>query len=171
MKLDKRVKEGRRPLTCFDLKEAEQFIGKKGYFSHGIDNYGCLENTVFGTLGSTEDGDHSSFVCTEETFDNYYYGFFLPAEWVKAKMTRKEYRPFTNEEFLKLFDLGKFHSIRIKRNPLERLVITCIYTEENFLYAKLNSSDTGYGPLYFFTYCEYFDGEWKPFGVLVEDEL
>ena len=36
MELDKRIKEGKRPLTCFDLKEAEQFIGKKGYFSHYI---------------------------------------------------------------------------------------------------------------------------------------
>ena len=33
MELDKRIKEGKRPLTCFDLKEAEKFEGKEGYFS------------------------------------------------------------------------------------------------------------------------------------------
>ena len=30
MELDKRIKEGKRPLTCFDLKEAEKFIGEDG---------------------------------------------------------------------------------------------------------------------------------------------
>ena len=55
MELDKIIKEGKRPLTCFDIEIAKQFIGKKGYFSHYIDNYADLKNTAFGTLGSTGD--------------------------------------------------------------------------------------------------------------------
>ncbi len=33
MKLDSRILKGKKPLTCFDLKEAEKFEGKEGYFS------------------------------------------------------------------------------------------------------------------------------------------
>ena len=33
MELDKRIKEGKRPLNCFDTEQAKQFIGKKCYFS------------------------------------------------------------------------------------------------------------------------------------------
>ena len=107
MKLDKRIKEGKRPLTCFDLKETEQFIGKKGYFAHCIDYYEDLKSTVFGTLGGTEDTDHSSFVCTEETFDNYYYHFFIPEDWVlPEEEPEKKYRPYSLNEFLNEHEIG-----------------------------------------------------------------
>lgn len=171
MKLDSRILKGEKYLDCFDVDIAEQFIGKKGYFSHYVDNFADLKSTVFGTLGSIEEASRESFVCTEEPFDNYYYEFFLPAEWVKEP--EKKYRAFTNEEFIKLFDSGKLHSIRLKDNStkrLERLIITDIYVQGDYLYAKLNSSDTGYGPAYFFSKCEYFDGkEWQPFGIEVEE--
>lgn len=167
MKLDSRILDGKTYLDCFDTEVAKQFIGKKGYFSHYVDNYTDLKNTVLGTLGSTGDTFHESFCCTEEPFDNYYYEFFMPAEWVKEP--EKKYRAFTNEEFIKLFDSGKLHSIRLKDSSterLERLVITDIYVQGDYLYAKLNGSDTGYGTKYFFSKCEYFDGkEWKPFGI------
>lgn len=170
MKLDSRILDGKKPLTCFDVENAKQFIGKKGYFTQGIDDYADLKNTVFGTLGSVEDTDRLSFVCTEETFDNYYYEFFIPAEWVKEP--KKKYRALTNTEFVDLFDSGKLRSIRLKDNStkrLERLIITDIYVQGDYLYAKLNSSDTGYGPAYFFSKCEYFDGkDWQPFGVIDE---
>ena len=39
MELDSRIIEGKRPLTCSDVDIAKQFIGKKGYFSHYVDNY------------------------------------------------------------------------------------------------------------------------------------
>lgn len=87
-------------------------------------------------------------------------------------MTRKKYRPFTNEEFIELFDLGKFHSIRKIDELYDRLIITNIYhSKDNYLYISLTGDDNGYGLYWFFKKCEYFDGEWKPFGVLVEDEL
>ena len=34
MKLDKRIKEGKRPLDCFDTEIAKEFIGKKGLFRY-----------------------------------------------------------------------------------------------------------------------------------------
>ena len=46
----------------------------------------------------------------------------------------KKYRPFTNEEFIELFDLGKFHSIRKIDELYDRLIITNIYhSKDNYL--------------------------------------
>ena len=36
MKLDSRILEGKKPLDCFDVEEAKQFIGKKGYLPSKI---------------------------------------------------------------------------------------------------------------------------------------
>ena len=123
MELDKRIKEGKRPLTCFDVKEAKQFIGKKGYFSHYIDNYADLKNTVLGTLGGTGDTFHESFCCTEQPFDNYYYEFFIPAEYVKPEEPEKKYRAFTIKEFQQKYSVGSVLKIRQKQNRFTESVV------------------------------------------------
>ena len=46
MELDKRIKEGKKPLTCFDVKEAKQFIGKECYLSNSIADYADLNNVT-----------------------------------------------------------------------------------------------------------------------------
>lgn len=162
MELDSRIIEGKKPLDCFDTKIAKQFLGKKGYFSDYHNDYTHLCNTEEGVLKSLDEHHDEAY---EGTYNKW--KFFLPAEWIKEP--EKKYRAFTNEEFVKLFDSGKLHSIRLKDSStqrLERLIITDIYVQGNYLYAKLNSSTTGYSPEYFFSNCDYFDGkEWKPFGV------
>ena len=50
MELDKRIKEGKRPLTCFDLKEAEKFIGEDGYFAHEMEAFENLDRCYFSRL-------------------------------------------------------------------------------------------------------------------------
>lgn len=115
MILDSMIKKGKRPLTCFDVEIANQFIGKKGYFAHCIDYYADLKNTVLGTLGSTEDADRESFVCTEEPFDNYYYEFFIPAEWVMKEEDRK--RKEREAEIMRI-DLELFAYARKQRYTL-----------------------------------------------------
>ena len=162
MNLDPRIIEGKKPLTCFDLKEAKQFLGEKGYFSDFFSKYAHISDMKEDVLQSLDEHHDEAFLATRNKWE-----FFLPAEWVKEP--EKKYRAFTNEEFVKLFDSGKLHSIRLKDSStqsLERLIITDIYVQGDYLYAKLNSSTTGYSPEYFFSNCEYLDGkEWKPFGV------
>ena len=39
MELDSRIKEGKRPLTCFDTEQAKEFLGKECYFSNCKSHY------------------------------------------------------------------------------------------------------------------------------------
>lgn len=175
MKLDKRIKEGKRPVTCFDVENAKQFIGKKGYFSHYIDNYADLKNTVLGTLTSTGDTFHESFVCTEEPFDNYYYEFFIPAEYVKPEESEKKYRAFSLNEFSELYAIGDVVTYRLK---------DCEVIEQSMLIGFQSSDDEDipgngyvligncrYGFMELFNNYElkHLD-HWQPFGIIDEDK-
>lgn len=163
MKSDSRIFEGKKPLTCFDVENAKQFIGKKGYFSHYIDNYADLKNTVLGTLTSTGDTFHESFVCTEETFDNYYYEFFIPAEWVKPEEPEKKYREYKDlDEFFDVtgLEIGDLIKLKFPGNNVAELLIVggC----DNGLFIGIHK----------YTFKQLFEiveisisGEWKPFGI------
>lgn len=177
MELDNRIIKGKRPLNCIDVDQAKEFVGKPCLFSDNYRNYKDIkdyaENPQYtGILTIRSDKQADPFSDKQEypfrnENDGYCYSLVLPLEWVKKP--EKKYRPFTNEEFVKLFDLGKFRSIRLKDGlyeRLERLIITDIYIQGDTLYVKLSNGDTGYNTLYFLNRCEYFNGEeWKPFGM------
>ena len=164
MKLDSRILECKKPLTCFDIEKAKLFEGQKGYFSHYIDNYADLKNTVLGTLGSTGDTFHESFCCTEEPFDNYYYEFFMPAEWVKEP--EKKYRKYKDlDEFFDVtgLEIGDLIKLKFPGNNVAELLIVggC----DNGLFIGIHK----------YTFKQLFEiveisisGEWQPFGVLDE---
>lgn len=158
MELDKRIIEGKKPLTCFDIEIAKQFIGQRGYFSHYIDNYADLKNTVLGKLGSTGDTFHESF-CTDN--DNYYYEFFMPEEWVKEP--EKTYRPFTLDEFVNKFSLGDEIILKQKENGKIFHKIFMEF-EENVNDIRVGSIWYSFQML-FVNYELYTSEGWKPFGV------
>lgn len=163
MELDKRIKEGKRPLTCFDLEQAKDFVGKKGYFSHYIDNYADLKNTVLGTLTSTGDTFHESFVCTEEPFDNYYYEFFIPAEYVKPEEPEKKYREYK--------DLGEFFDVTgLETGDLIKLKFPGNNVAELLIVGGCNNGL--FIGIHKYTFKQLFEmveisisGEWQPFGI------
>ena len=183
LELDKRIIKGKKPLDCFDVDIARQFIGKKGYFSHYVDNYADLKNTALGTLEGTGDTSHESFCCTEEPFDNYYYEFFLPAEWVKEP--EKKYRPYSLNEFLNEHKIGDKITYRLKldkqtENFIRRKDMICGYQIETgkadvpgegiinlggmcvSLLAMFNIYETSNNYLY--------PEVWQPFGVVDKEE-
>lgn len=175
MELDKRIIKGKKPLTCFDLKEAEEFIGEDGYFSHYIDNYADLKNTALGTLGGTGDTFHESFCCTEETNDNYYYEFFMPAEWVKEP--EKKYRPFSLEEFLAIFSMGNRIDFKGKGccDEVKVAMFTGYITDVDRIDDKTpGACEVMLGVFHYslFSLFEdfelFYNGKWQPFGVLDE---
>ena len=159
MDLDKRIKKGKRPLTCFDTKRAKAFLNKECYFSNtycAFEDLNRVPKAVLQYISDDKDAsDPYKTAC-------YFYPFCLPCEWVEEP----EFRPYTDEEFLTLFDLGKFHSIRIVDKPYTRVVITGTYSKGGILYISLSNNESGYGVLWLFKHCEYFNGEeWKPFGI------
>lgn len=174
MELDKRILPNKRPLTCLDIEQAREFVGKECIFSDNYDNYRDIEkydiendNEYTAILSIDDDTSNGDYVFRNSKI-NSRYRLILPVEWVKEP--EKKYRAFTNEEFLNLFDAGKLHSIR-RKNKRGRYIITEIYfnddCEKDTVYVKLNHCDAGFAMRYLVNNdFEYFDGkEWLPFGV------
>ena len=103
MKLDKRIKSKLDILTCFDIEEAKQFIGQKGYFSDFIENYQNLACRCYGTLIEIKDGTYT-FECDAAA---QYWRYFIPESELLPK--EKKFRPCTLDDFgLNIGDLIKF---------------------------------------------------------------
>ena len=176
MELDKRIKEGKRPLTCFDLKEAEKFEGKEGYFSDYprafADGEASIDQcTTKGILKLDECSDNYPYI-NKTTCLNYPY--FLPVEWVKEP--EKKYRPFTLAEWIDQHEIGEVIHYRNKSEGIEFRLMYMGYAHG----IGKNIKDVGVGAVtlglasytldYFFDYYEIeMNGEWKPFGIEVED--
>ena len=180
MELDKRIKEGKKPLNCFDTEQAKQFIGKKCYFSDDARDFMNLDKA---------DGDTLFYVAELQniwTAEEYCFAdnsndwrFILPLEWVREEKTEpeKKYRPFSLEEFLKIFDVGDQIGFRSKDNGEVKYAMFVGYTDDFFA----DNTDRSDGKndvmigIYYFSlsylfenYDLYFEDEWQPFGVLDE---
>ena len=91
MELDKRIKEGKRPLTCLDIEQAREFEGKQCLFSDSYVNYKNIREYAkypqyTGILHIEE--DTKRFLTKEDYVfrngtDGYCYSLVLPCEWVK----------------------------------------------------------------------------------------
>ena len=168
MEFDKRIIKGKRPLTCFDIKEARKYVGKLCYVSNSYDCFRDLKNLVEEViLIDVED-------C--ETPFHFYIDnkreFCLPAEWVKPEEPEKKYRPYTVMEFIKEYPLGSHLRFRPKSETMEMHRLIDGYND------CLNGSGTLFlcGAMFsmselYDNYDIFKDGEWKPFGVLVEEQL
>ena len=162
MELDKRIKEGKRPLTCFDLKEAEQFIGEDGYFAHEIEVFENLDRCYFSRLLGFDTCDKSiPFAVANASRD---YEFFIPEEWTKEP--EKKYREYKNlDEFFEVtgLEIGDLIKLKFPGNNVAELLIVggC----DNGLFIGIHK----------YTFKQLFEiveisisGEWKPFGVIDE---
>lgn len=185
MELDKRIIEGKRPLTCLDIEQAKEFVGKLCLFSDGYRNYKdiqeyseCPQYTGILTIRSDEQADLFSdkqeYPFRNEN-DGYCYSLVLPLEWIKE--SEKKYRPYTADEFIDKFEfwIGRVIRVRDKKSEYARTqyeyktVFTgyrqCIGGIEVFLNGKWYTMHTLLGS---FEYME--NNEWKPFGVIDEDK-
>lgn len=120
MKLDKRVKEGKRPLTCFDLEESSGFLEKTGYFSNELDYFSDLSNannccSEFwrGKLLRIQENKRCVFkYLSIDGSREGSYRFFLPEDWVLP--AEKKYRPYSLNEFLDEHEIGDKITFRLK---------------------------------------------------------
>lgn len=174
MELDKRVKEGRRPLTCFDLKEASDFIEKTGYFTNELDYFsdlsemGDISGVQFGRLLKLNNNKRCAFkyLSMDGSYENS-YRFFLPEDWVLPK--EKKYRPFTLDEFVNKYSLGDEIILKIKENNKIEHKLFIEYTEDaKNINDRMNICLGGF----YYSFKDLFDKSelytsegWKPFGV------
>ena len=155
MKLDKRIINGKRPLTCFDIEEAEKYIGKLCYM--------CDEYNLFYQLNLIEP---AILMGVEDCEIPFHYGqdkqaeFCLPCDWIT-----KEYRPYTIDEFYERFQMGEPIRYRRKGDVLVRCLILNRYADSegtvyigNILYT-LDELFNRY------EWYEDYTEDFKPFGV------
>lgn len=165
MKLDYRIIDGKKPLDCYDADIAENFIGKKGYFSNSLGWYSVLKSTWDGTLDKVESQEEQCFYDGES---EGYFHYFLPAEWVKEV----KYRPLTKDEFMRMFNNGVFgqwitmKSI-ITESEYYMQVTGCHTSELGITYICLGSIDFSLETLFKDFQWKDSNGNWRVFGVEV----
>ena len=170
MELDSRIKEGKRPLTCFDTEEASKFVDEKGYFSDCLYNFQNLDNCSKSILHCIDDKreDSNDYIFND---GKYYCPFFLPVEWVKEPKT-PEFVPYTLDTWEHEFNPGDVIIFRGKvGTDRDGSQYKCIYTG----WRQVFSNDVVILGLWGFTFKElselyeiYRDNTWEPFGRKVE---
>lgn len=161
MKLDKRIINGKRPLTCFDVEEAETYIGKLCYM--------CDEYNQFYKLNLIEP---TILKGVEDCEIPFHYGrdhqaeFCLPCDWVTKE---KKYRPYTIDEFYEKFSIGQPIRYRRKGDVLVRCLILNGYADsKRDAEGTIYIGDIPYALDELFNNYEWHDGDsqtWEKFGV------
>ena len=166
MELDKRIKEGKRPLTAFDELESK-YIGTDCFFSDKPSDFADLSKCQVGKLMSL-DAVSGMFGASK---NNSYavFCFCLPCEWVEEKKEPKEpkYREYKDlDEFFDVTGLEIGDLIHLKfpgGNDAELLIVGGC---DNGLFIGIHK----------YTFAQLFamveisiSGEWQPFGVLEDD--
>lgn len=114
MELDSRIKEGKKPLDCFDTDIAKEYVGKECYFTSRLSNFENLSRISKAILHHIDDSP-IPFHCYGDgdvLCDDCY---ILPCEWVKEH--EKKLRPYTGIEFAEKFGIWVGHVIRIRDRP------------------------------------------------------
>ena len=162
MKLDKRIIKGKRPLTCFDIEEAEKYIGKLCYM--------CDEYNLFYQLNLIEPAILMGVEDCEIPFHNgqdKQAEFCLPCEWVTEE---KQFRPCTLDDFgLNIGDLIRFR--KKDDHDFEICTMYMGYLKTNSI-VKVILGECYYSLEVLFNEYEWFDKDsntWEKFGVEVEE--
>jgi hypothetical protein len=162
MKLDSRIIEGRKPLTCFDAEEAKQFIGKEGYFAGDLSVYQKLDYFQTWTLQEIKNNISR---CFKDNVLNEHWNYFLPKEWVqepkpkwRAFKDHAEYKEFLNDGIIEPW-------VKIKDKSADKIY--------ELMYVGGGDDKICLGGMMFsvstlFNTFELFNestGQWQPFGV------
>ncbi len=164
MELDSRIKAGKRPLTCFDVKEAIQFIGKECYLSNSFSDYADLNNVTAKRI--LDDVSNTSIPYSSNPAGIYCY--CLPCEWVEQPK-KPEFEPYTLDTWGHDFKLGDVVFFREKDDDsAEGKYYKCMYSgyiqkPENKFLILLGGWLFDFTDL-FFLYEIYRNGTWEPFG-------
>ena len=174
MELDKRIKEGKRPLTCFDVKEAIQFIGKECYLSNSFSDYADLNNVTAKRI--LVDVSNTSIPYSSNPAGIYCY--CLPFEWVNPEEPeKKKYRPFSLDEFFNIFEVGDLIVFKMKNtDEVKCALFTGYITDVERIDDKTPGAvELMLGIFHYSLFSLFedfellFHGKWQPFGVIEDD--
>ena len=170
MKLDKRIKAITDIQSVTDGCRDWEFMTKKGYFANSIFDFKDLKRTcVYGEYAGWRE-HNQCFLCEFLSGDQAYFTYFLPEDSLLPEELEKKHRPYTVMEFIKEYPLGSHLRFRPKSKTMEMHRLIDGYND------CLNGSGTLFlcGAMFsmselYDNYDIFKDGEWKPFGVLVEE--
>ena len=173
MKLDSRIKEGKRPLNCFNTEQAKQFIGKKCYFSDEARDFMNLDKADGDTLFYVAELQN---IWTAEEYcfadNSNAYRFILPCEWVEEekKEPEKKYRPFKDHtEYKEYLNDGIIESWIQIREKLTGEVSELMYVGASGAVIYLGDYSFDLNQMFYdFELFNESTGEWQPFGVIDE---
>lgn len=161
MKLDPRIKSLTDILTCFDIEEAKQFIGQKGYFSDFLSLYDCLDDRTYDVLTKVDDN-------SKPFKADLYWRYFIPESRL-LEVKKKKYRPYTMQEFKSTFTIGQPIKHREKGMEGYEIYVTLLgYRYKGKASPRIYIGNFTYSLDGLFVSYEWQDpdtGDWKPFGV------
>lgn len=164
MKLDKRIIDRQYIFDCFNADKAREFIGEDCFMTNDIELFKNLDSINVYKLDKIEDG----FYDEEE---DEYFDFCLPVRFSQPK--EKQYRPFTLNEFLHIYELGDIVTFRCKYNDHRYAgIVTGYETDKEGDKAIIHIGCYSYLLSVLFTDYERInseEGEWVPFGIEVEE--
>ncbi len=172
MTLDPKIIEGKKPLTGFDVDEAQDFIGEDGYFSDSVKDFESLHHTRQGTLLGTESGDYV-FLIGDNT-----YRYFLPRKWVTDAKPEPKWKPYDLDSWWKHYDIGDAVEYRCKNSDdkeLENVRFVAYLGSTNYVNSGkvlILLGDTWYTfeelfenfEIHDYRYNNNHQVEWRPFG-------
>ena len=167
MELDKRIKEGKKPLTAFDVMESK-FIGTDCYFSDKPSDFADLSKCQVGKLMSL-DAVSGMFGASKNNSYAVFY-FCLPCEWVEEEKKEPKYRPFKDHaEYKEYLNDGIIESWIQIREKLTGEVSELMYVGGSEAIICLGAYSFDLNNLFYdFELFNESTGEWQPFGVLEE---
>lgn len=175
MELDKRIKDINTIQTI--LHYDVDCIGCKGYFFDDFVQTKDLSKCRYGELLELDfhkDKHDLCFKAELQSGKTSIFRFFIPE--TDLKPVEKKYRPYSLEEFFKIFIVGDLVVFRMKIFDEIRCAMFTGYITDGY---RIDDKKPGacevmlgifhYSLLDLFKECELFlNGEWLPFGVLDE---
>lgn len=164
--LDKRIKDFSdiQSYTQYD----DKYVGETGYFSDDITSFKDLCNCEKSVLKEIYGNDDDDLIFMDE--DSAFYRFFLPESLLKV-----EYRPFTKDEFIRMFNNGVFGQWITLKNIIDNKescfqIVGYFHAPDDTFAICFGSHEFSLQTLFNYYRWKDSDGNWRVFGVEVKEE-
>ena len=161
--LDKRIKDFSDIQSYREYDD--KYVGETGYFSDSIINFKDLNRCKKSVLVNIDETVGTDLIFDD---DETYYRFFLPESLLKEV----KYRPFTKDEFLRLFNNGVFGQWMMLKNIIDNKescfqIVGYFHAPDDTFAVCFGSHEFSLQTLFEYYRWKDGDGNWRVFGVEV----